>query len=78
VRAEDVNEYLKQLAGDEFTAKDLRTWHATVLSAGQEWMSTRPALREVASGRGSSLSVRWPSTWATHPRSLGSPTSTRG
>jgi DNA topoisomerase IB len=33
VRAEDVNEYLKQLAGDEFTAKDLRTWHATVLSA---------------------------------------------
>jgi DNA topoisomerase IB len=33
VRAEDVNRYLKELAGDEFTAKDLRTWHATVLSA---------------------------------------------
>ena len=33
VRSEDVNGYLKQLAGDEFTAKDLRTWNATVLAA---------------------------------------------
>ncbi|MFN2494615.1 MAG: DNA topoisomerase IB [Pseudonocardiaceae bacterium] len=33
VRAEDVNVRLKQLAGDEFTAKDLRTWNATVLAA---------------------------------------------
>jgi DNA topoisomerase IB len=33
VRANDVNEYLKELAGPEFTAKDFRTWHATVLAA---------------------------------------------
>jgi DNA topoisomerase IB len=33
VRSEDVNDYLKELAGDEFTAKDLRTWNATVLAA---------------------------------------------
>jgi DNA topoisomerase-1 len=33
VSAEDVNGYLKKLAGDEFTAKDLRTWNATVLAA---------------------------------------------
>jgi DNA topoisomerase I len=33
VRAEDINAYLKDLAGDEFTAKDLRTWNATVLAA---------------------------------------------
>jgi DNA topoisomerase IB len=33
VRAEDVNAYLKELAGEEFTAKDLRTWNATVLAA---------------------------------------------
>lgn len=32
VRAEDINARLKQLAGDEFTAKDLRTWNATVLA----------------------------------------------
>ncbi|MBV9315241.1 MAG: DNA topoisomerase IB [Pseudonocardia sp.] len=33
VRAEDINGYLKELAGPEFTAKDLRTWHATVSAA---------------------------------------------
>ncbi|MGH4025860.1 MAG: DNA topoisomerase IB [Pseudonocardiaceae bacterium] len=33
VRSEDINARLKQLAGDEFTAKDLRTWNATVLAA---------------------------------------------
>lgn len=33
VRAEDINGYLKELAGAEFTAKDLRTWNATVLAA---------------------------------------------
>jgi DNA topoisomerase I len=33
VRSEHVNEYLKEVAGDEFTAKDFRTWNATVLAA---------------------------------------------
>ncbi len=33
VRAEDVNAHVKELVGDEFTAKDLRTWSATVLAA---------------------------------------------
>ncbi|MGH3897190.1 MAG: DNA topoisomerase IB [Pseudonocardiaceae bacterium] len=33
VRAEDINVRLKELAGDEFSAKDLRTWNATVLAA---------------------------------------------
>jgi DNA topoisomerase IB len=33
IRAGDVNEYLRELAGDDFTAKDFRTWHATVLAA---------------------------------------------
>lgn len=32
VRSEDVNEYLRQLAGEEFTAKDFRTWAGTVLT----------------------------------------------
>ncbi|HEX3693519.1 MAG TPA: DNA topoisomerase IB, partial [Solirubrobacteraceae bacterium] len=31
--AEEVNVYLKQLAGADFTAKDFRTWNATVLAA---------------------------------------------
>jgi DNA topoisomerase IB len=33
VHAGDVNEFLKELAGEEFSAKDFRTWHATVLAA---------------------------------------------
>jgi DNA topoisomerase I len=33
VRSEDVNAYLKDLADEEISAKDFRTWHATVLTA---------------------------------------------
>jgi len=33
VRSEDVNSYLRVVAEGEFTAKDFRTWHATVLMA---------------------------------------------
>lgn len=33
VRSADINDYLKEHAGDEVSAKDFRTWHATVLAA---------------------------------------------
>ena len=33
IRSEDINAYLKDLAGEEVSAKDFRTWHATVLTA---------------------------------------------
>ncbi|MGW7101766.1 DNA topoisomerase IB [Streptomyces sp. NPDC054838] len=33
VRAEDVNDYLRDRSGADITAKDFRTWHATVLAA---------------------------------------------
>jgi DNA topoisomerase-1 len=33
VRSDDVNAYLHKIAGDEFTAKDFRTWAGTVLAA---------------------------------------------
>jgi DNA topoisomerase I len=33
VRSDEVNDYLKQVAGGDFTAKDFRTWNATVLAA---------------------------------------------
>jgi DNA topoisomerase I len=42
VGAEDINARLKELAGDEFSAKDLRTWNATLLAA--------VALAEAATG----------------------------
>ncbi|MEH1099022.1 DNA topoisomerase IB [Micromonospora sp. CPCC 205561] len=33
VRSDEVNEYLRDASGGEMTAKDFRTWHATVLAA---------------------------------------------
>jgi len=33
VRSTDINEYVKGLAGAEYSAKDFRTWNATVLAA---------------------------------------------
>ena len=33
VRSGDINGYLKELTGGEYTAKDFRTWNATVLAA---------------------------------------------
>jgi DNA topoisomerase IB len=33
VSAEDINDYLREVSGGEYTAKDFRTWHATVLAA---------------------------------------------
>ena len=33
VRSDDVNAYIQEYAGAEFSAKDFRTWHGTVLAA---------------------------------------------
>jgi DNA topoisomerase I len=33
VRSEEINAYLQAKAGEEFSAKDFRTWHGTVLAA---------------------------------------------
>jgi DNA topoisomerase I len=33
VRSEEVNAYLQEKVGEEFSAKDFRTWHGTVLAA---------------------------------------------
>jgi DNA topoisomerase-1 len=33
IRSEDINAYLKELADEDVSAKDFRTWHATVLTA---------------------------------------------
>ena len=43
----DVNDYLREAAGDDFTAKDFRTWHGTV----QALELTRLACRTRSGGR---------------------------
>jgi DNA topoisomerase I len=49
----DVNEYLRETAGDDFSAKDFRTWAGTVLAAealsGAEFRTGRQALKNVKS-----------------------------
>jgi DNA topoisomerase IB len=43
VRSGHVNDYVRELTGGQYTAKDFRTWHATVLMAVALAVSTRPA-----------------------------------
>ncbi|OBH61498.1 DNA topoisomerase IB [Mycobacterium sp. E2479] len=48
IRAADLNDRFKELVGDEYTVKDLRTWHGTVLAAAA-FADADPALsRRVA------------------------------
>ncbi|MEO3801116.1 DNA topoisomerase IB [Nonomuraea sp. B1E8] len=71
IRSEDINDYLRETIGYEVTAKDFRTWHATVLAAVGLAVS-RPAgaegrtkkqkaivrvMREVAEYLGNTLTV---------------------
>lgn len=43
VHAEDVNDRFRELTGDSYSAKDLRTWNATVLAAAAFAAKERPA-----------------------------------
>lgn len=59
VHSTDVNDRFKELAGEEYTVKDLRTWHATVLAAlglarGDE---ERAVVEEVAGELGNTPAV---------------------
>ncbi|MFI0424716.1 DNA topoisomerase IB [Spongiactinospora sp. 9N601] len=51
VTSDDVNDYLKEVFGDEVTAKDFRTWHATVLAAVGLAVSARASARAAARKR---------------------------
>ena len=33
IRSDDINDYIKEVAGEEYSAKDFRTWHGTVKAA---------------------------------------------
>jgi DNA topoisomerase I len=49
VTSSDVNDYLREVTGQDFTAKDFRTWAGTVLAA---WaLSARPAARTKAEAK---------------------------
>ena len=83
VKTADLNGAVKELAGEEYTCKDLRTWNATVLAAvalaaggrreGRAGHRARPQ-----AGRHRRGEAGRPSTWATPRRWPARPTSTRG
>jgi DNA topoisomerase IB len=58
VTAADINDYLREVSGDDFTAKDFRTWHATVLAAVGLAVSERAAGTESARKRAIARVVR--------------------
>ncbi|MBV9822114.1 MAG: DNA topoisomerase IB [Actinobacteria bacterium] len=58
VTAADVNNYLQEITGGPWTAKDFRTWHATVLAAAGLAVSTHAADTPTARKRAVARTVR--------------------
>jgi DNA topoisomerase-1 len=50
VRSDEINDYIHEQIGDEFTAKNFRTWHGTVLAA-VELAGEQPPRSEAAAKR---------------------------
>ena len=58
VRSDHINEYIKAIAGEDFSAKDFRTWHGTVLAAVGLAVSGRAAGSKTARERAIARSVK--------------------
>jgi DNA topoisomerase IB len=58
VRSDDINEYLKGQLGEGFSAKDFRTWNATVMAAVTLAVDGREATTKTARKRAINGSVR--------------------
>ncbi|HEX2295774.1 MAG TPA: DNA topoisomerase IB [Actinomycetota bacterium] len=58
VRSADINQYVKEITGGDFTAKDFRTWSATVLAAVALAVSGEAAKSRTARKRAMSRAVQ--------------------
>ncbi len=58
LRSDDINEYLKEQLGEEFSSKDFRTWNATVMAAVTLAANGRDATSKTARKRAINESVR--------------------
>jgi DNA topoisomerase IB len=58
VKSTDINAYLAEVMGEDFTAKDFRTWHATVLCAVGLAVSTNAPPSESARKRAVARAVK--------------------
>ncbi len=58
VRSDEINEYLKELLGEDFSAKDFRTWNATVMAAVSLGTAGRNARTKTARKRAVDTAVK--------------------
>jgi DNA topoisomerase IB len=58
LKSTDINDYLAEIMGENFTAKDFRTWHATVLCAVGLAVSTHAPTSEPARKRAVARAVK--------------------
>jgi DNA topoisomerase IB len=58
IKSHDINDYLREITGGDFTAKDFRTWHATVLCAVALAVSANAPESESARKRAVSRAVK--------------------
>jgi DNA topoisomerase IB len=58
LRSDDINDYLKEIAGEEFSAKDFRTWHGTVLAAVALAVAAPASRSKTAAKRAMSWAVK--------------------
>jgi DNA topoisomerase-1 len=56
IRSDDVNDYLREISGQPFTAKDFRTWSGTVLAA-YALLQCKPAVSQAAAKRRVAASI---------------------
>jgi DNA topoisomerase I len=76
VDSDDVNAYIREAMGEQFSAKDFRTWAGTV-SAARALRDTEPRPRPpTPSERSPSASRRWRACWAIPRPSAAPPMST--
>ena len=57
-RSDDINEYIKEIAGEDFSAKDFRTWSATVIAAVALAVSGRAAATKTARKRAIARAIK--------------------
>ena len=78
VTSQDVNDYLREITGEEFTAKDFRTWAGTVLPAMALNAQGRSRTRLRRKRTSKMRSPPSQKSWAIRPPFAGNAMSTRG
>jgi DNA topoisomerase IB len=70
VRSDHINDYIKETSGEDFSAKDFRTWHGTVLAAVALAVSGRAAGSKTARERAISRAVKEASHYLGNTRAV--------